>query len=220
VTACSGNGIGGGDWSEDRIVPDTIRAFERGSPVRVRNPASVRPWQHVLDPLAGYLALGSHLAVGGAEFCGPWNFGQDSGNLRTVRDVVEEVSLGIRSTWTPSSILAGATTPGSDPSWFGFLLTVRPEAPFSRDDVVRELESRKIQARMLFAGNLVRQPSIVYLARDRREASGTSPYRAIGDLANTDEVMNRAFWFGVYPGLTPSMLEYVAETIRRFARSR
>ena len=91
ATARSGNVIGGGDWSEDRILPDAIRALEQGAPVRVRNPASVRPWQHVLDPLAGYLALGVRLSAAGAEFCEPWNFGPDSENLRAVHDVVEEV---------------------------------------------------------------------------------------------------------------------------------
>lgn len=91
ATARSGNVIGGGDWSEDRILPDAIRALEQGAPVSVRNPASVRPWQHVLDPLAGYLALGTRLSAAGAEFCEPWNFGPDSDNLRTVHDVVEEV---------------------------------------------------------------------------------------------------------------------------------
>ncbi|MGH9443998.1 MAG: lipopolysaccharide biosynthesis protein RfbH [Thermoanaerobaculia bacterium] len=108
--------------------------------------------------------------------------------------------------------------PQSDPSWFGFLLTVRPESPFTRDEIVQELESKKIQTRMLFAGNLVRQPSVVQLTKDRRSSGGPAPYRVIGDLTNTDAVMNRSFWFGVYPGLTPAMRDFVAEAIRRFVR--
>jgi CDP-6-deoxy-D-xylo-4-hexulose-3-dehydrase len=106
---------------------------------------------------------------------------------------------------------------GSDPSWFGFLLTVRPGAPFSRDDIVAELESKKIQTRMLFAGNLIRQPSLVDLAAERRAAGAPPPYRVVGDLKNTDTVMRDSFWVGVYPGLTPPMKEYVVDVIRRFA---
>lgn len=109
-------------------------------------------------------------------------------------------------------------TAGSDPSWFGFLLTVRETAPFTRDEIVRHLEGRKIQTRMLFAGNLVRQPALLQWAADRRTAEGAAPFRIAGDLANTDTVMERGFWVGVYPGLTAPMREYVAETIRSFVR--
>jgi CDP-4-dehydro-6-deoxyglucose reductase, E1 len=108
-------------------------------------------------------------------------------------------------------------TPGSDPSWFGFLLTVRRGAPFSRDDIVRELEARKIQTRMLFGGNLTRQPALVQLASDRSGAGAPPPWRVIGNLETTDEVMDRSFWIGVYPGLTPPMRDYVVEIIRQFA---
>jgi CDP-4-dehydro-6-deoxyglucose reductase, E1 len=111
-------------------------------------------------------------------------------------------------------------TPGSDPSWFGFLLTVRAGAPFSRDDVVRELESRKIQTRMLFGGNLTRQPALVQLAKDRAAAGRSAPWRSVGDLSVADEVMSRSFWIGVYPGLTPPMRDYVAAAIRGFVEGR
>ncbi len=107
-------------------------------------------------------------------------------------------------------------TEGSDPSWFGFLLTVRPGAPFTRDEIVSELESKKIQTRMLFAGNLIRQPSIVQWAKDRSAAGGALPYRIVGSLSNTDTVMRQSFWIGVYPGMTATMREYVAQTIRAF----
>ena len=92
-------------------------------------------------------------------------------------------------------------TPGSQPSWFGFPLLVRPDAPFSRAEIIRFLEQRKIATRLLFGGNLIRQPAY----RD-------VPYRAVGDLANTDRVMNQLFWIGVYPGITAQMLEYVLES--------
>ena len=103
ATARSGNVIGGGDWSEDRIVPDAMRALERGLPIRVRNPEFVRPWQHVLDPLDGYLVLGARLAAGEPEFCDAWNFGPDRADSRTVRELVEEVLRQWGGgTWVPA----------------------------------------------------------------------------------------------------------------------
>ena len=111
-------------------------------------------------------------------------------------------------------------TPGSDPSWFGFLLTPREGAPFTREEVVRELEDRKVQTRMLFAGNLVRQPALTALAADARERGASAPYRVSGPLDATDTIMTRSFWFGVYPGLAPAAREYVAEVLTRFVRSR
>lgn len=97
-------------------------------------------------------------------------------------------------------------TPGSDPAWFGLPIGVRENAPFSRNELIRELEARKIGTRLLFGGNLLRQP-----------AFENCEYRAIGDLPNTDFVMNQVFWLGVYPGLTPPMLDFVASVIRNFA---
>jgi CDP-6-deoxy-D-xylo-4-hexulose-3-dehydrase len=98
-------------------------------------------------------------------------------------------------------------TPGSEPSWFGFPLAVRPGAPFTRDEVVRFLESRQIGTRLLFAGNLLRQPAY-------REV----PHRVAGSLANTDFVMNHVFWIGLYPGLDDEALRYVVDTLHEVAR--
>lgn len=109
-------------------------------------------------------------------------------------------------------------TRSADPSWFGFLLMVRPDAPFSRDDVVRFLEARKIQTRMLFAGNLTRQPALTELSADLAAHSQPQPYRVVGPLTTTDAVMERGFWFGVYPGLTPDMRAYVVEQLHAFVR--
>jgi CDP-6-deoxy-D-xylo-4-hexulose-3-dehydrase len=92
-------------------------------------------------------------------------------------------------------------TPGSDPSWFGFPLAVRPEGPLTRNAVIEYLDNRKIGTRLLFAGNLVRQPAY----KDVR-------YRVASKLDNTDFVMNQVFWIGVYPGITAEMLDYLAET--------
>jgi len=109
-------------------------------------------------------------------------------------------------------------TEHADPSWFGFLMVVRSGAPFTRESIVAHLESRKIQTRMLFAGNLVRQPALTTLAARSAAEGREPPYRVAGTLGVTDEIMNRGFWIGVYPGLTPPMREFVASEIRDFAR--
>ena len=90
ATARAGNVIGGGDWAQDRLLPDLVRARESGAPVVLRHPDAVRPWQHVLDPLAGYLRLAERLA-GSAEFAGAWNFGPAGERARPVRWVVDRV---------------------------------------------------------------------------------------------------------------------------------
>ena len=95
-------------------------------------------------------------------------------------------------------------TEGSDPSWFGFALTVRKDSPISRNEIVQSLNEMKIGTRLLFGGNLLRQPAF----------AGT-PRRVIGDLVNTDIVMNDTFWIGVWPGLTIPMLDYMIESIHK-----
>jgi CDP-glucose 4,6-dehydratase len=87
----AGNVIGGGDWSADRLVPDAIAAFEKGVPLILRNPAAVRPWQHVLEPVSGYLVLAQALFDKGPAFEGGWNFGPGDDDVRSVRGVVELV---------------------------------------------------------------------------------------------------------------------------------
>ena len=91
ASARSGNVIGGGDWAENRIVPDCMRAFENYEPILIRNPHSIRPWQHVLEPLYGYLKLGECLLAHGKNYQGPWNFGPNNKNKITVKKVVEEI---------------------------------------------------------------------------------------------------------------------------------
>lgn len=87
ASARAGNAIGGGDWAPDRLVPDLLAAFAREEPARLRRPQSVRPWQHVLDPLAGYLALGRRLLLDGEKFAEAWNFGPDDDGLVNVGEV-------------------------------------------------------------------------------------------------------------------------------------
>lgn len=100
-------------------------------------------------------------------------------------------------------------TAKSDPSWFGFALTVRPEAPFERNELILFLNARKIETRLLFGGNLLRQP-----------AYSDIEHRVVGGLENTDVVMNRTFWIGVYPGLSAEMIAYVIESFGEFRRGR
>jgi len=102
-------------------------------------------------------------------------------------------------------------TPGTEPSWFGFLLTLKDDAPFTRDALVRHLEDDGIQTRMLFAGNLLRHPAF-----DELRAAG-SGYRVVGELAQTDRIMNRTLWLGVYPGMTPAMIAQMLGSLHRFA---
>ena len=112
-----------------------------------------------------------------------------------------------RLTSLQDCFLLPQTTPNSTPSWFGFPILVRADAPFSRDQAVQWLEQHKIGTRLLFGGNLVRQPA--YRGRN---------YRTVGDLHNADEIMRRVFWIGVYPGLTQPMLDYVCDTLEQLCK--
>ena len=89
ASARAGNVIGGGDWSEDRLIPDAIRAFEASQPLMIRNPLATRPWQHVLEPLSGYLILAQALYGRGSVFASAWNFGPNDNDNRTVQEVAE-----------------------------------------------------------------------------------------------------------------------------------
>jgi CDP-glucose 4,6-dehydratase len=91
ATARAGNVIGGGDWSEDRIIPDLARAQAKGQDLIVRSPDATRPWQHVLEPLAGYLQLGQKLLEDNKKYEGPWNFGPDSSGALSVSDLLNRM---------------------------------------------------------------------------------------------------------------------------------
>jgi CDP-6-deoxy-D-xylo-4-hexulose-3-dehydrase len=118
-------------------------------------------------------------------------------NFSTLKQALESLS---------SHYLLPKATPASDPSWFGFPIGVKPESGLTRDRVVRFLESRKVGTRLLFAGNLVRQPAY----RDIEK-------RVIGNLQNADYVMNNVFWIGVYPGIGQDALKHVSECLHGVA---
>jgi len=105
-------------------------------------------------------------------------------------------------------VILPKATSRADPSWFGFAILVREDAPFNRSDLVEHLENHKIATRMLFGGNLLKQPAYEGIR-----------YRLGGSLENTDKVMDNLFWVGVYPGLTPEMLDYVIAMFDKFFRS-
>ena len=101
ATARAGNVIGGGDWAADRLVPDILNAFERNSVVQIRNPHATRPWQHVLEPLSGYLTLAEHLFFQSSTYSEGWNFGPHEEDARPVQWIVEQlaISWGNEATW-------------------------------------------------------------------------------------------------------------------------
>jgi len=109
ATARAGNIIGGGDWAAERLVPDCVRAILRKQAVRIRNPHAVRPWQHVLEPLSGYLLLARRLCESGPAFGGPWNFGPGEADARTVEYVVQHLC----SAWGEGA--CSAADPGPHP---------------------------------------------------------------------------------------------------------
>jgi CDP-6-deoxy-D-xylo-4-hexulose-3-dehydrase len=117
-------------------------------------------------------------------------------NWRTLRDLLEPYE---------DYLVLPEATPETDPSWFGFLLTVAAGAPFTRDEIIRHLEDRRVVTRLLFGGNLTRQP-----------AYKDVEYRVVGDLRNADLIMNNSFWVGVYPGLTDAMIDYMIDSFRSF----
>jgi CDP-glucose 4,6-dehydratase len=89
----AGNVIGGGDWSLNRIIPDCVRSLLSGQSIKVRSPQSVRPWQHVLEPLSGYLKIGAYLYEGKTQYAQGWNFGPESDSVTTVQQLVEKIVM-------------------------------------------------------------------------------------------------------------------------------
>lgn len=122
-------------------------------------------------------------------------------NWNYLREKLESVS---------DKLILPEKTKDSNPSWFGFLMTVKEEAGFTRGEITQHLENNNIQTRNLFSGNYIKHPCFDEM---RREKKG---YRVIGSLENTERIMNQSFWIGVYPGMNQEKLDYMVETIRKF----
>ena len=105
------------------------------------------------------------------------------------------------------------TQPNSDPSWFGFMITLNDSANFTRNELVEYLESNKIQTRNLFAGNMIKHPMFDNMVLDK-------DYRIIGDLKVTDKIMNDSFWIGLYPGMGEEAIDYMIKKIKEFLKKR
>ncbi len=162
ASARAGNVVGGGDWAEDRLVPDSIRALTVGKPIPVRNPAFTRPWQHVLEPLGGYLLLGAKLeearakkdAAEIARYAQAFNFGPNPDANRSVRDLVEEVLKHWPGTWEQThqekhlkeapllslAIDKARETLGWQPRW-DFAETIRETVAWYREDFEKGTKS-------------------------------------------------------------------------------
>jgi CDP-glucose 4,6-dehydratase len=130
ATARAGNVIGGGDWSADRLIADIVRAFVSGETLQIRNPDAIRPWQHVLEPLRGYLTLAQKLVEQGTEFSGAWNFGPNPGEEKPVKWIVERLA----SRWQELG--------GGSPHW-----QVDP-GPHPHEAHMLKLDSSKTAARL------------------------------------------------------------------------
>lgn len=113
----------------------------------------------------------------------------------------------------PSSFVWDASGCRADPSWFGFMIRVKPSAPFTHTQLARHLDAHKIGNRMFFGGNLLRQPAFIQLRKDRPQA-----FRVVGEMVGADAIMNQALFLGTYPGLSESMLDYEIDTIRSFTQ--
>ena len=139
ASARAGNVIGGGDWAKDRLVPDFLRSVDAGIALSVRSPRAVRPWQHVLEPLAGYLMLAERLATEGGEFADAWNFGPESSDTLTVEGIVTRLAAAI---------------PGT--KW----IAEPPEAGEAHEANILRLDSSKAKAKLGWAPRLSIQEAV------------------------------------------------------------
>lgn len=123
-------------------------------------------------------------------------------NWKRLRNALDDLS---------DRIILPEPAENSDPSWFGFLISIRPESGLKRQDVVEYIESHNIQTRLLFSGNIIKQPCF-------DDIRNTDAYRVSGELTNTDFIMENTFWVGVYPAMTDQMIDYMAQVIREAVR--
>ena len=157
ASARAGNVIGGGDWAEDRLVPDSIRAFLRGETVPIRSPQSTRPWQHVLEPLHGYVLLAEQLYEGDADAAGAWNFGPDARDERPVEWIVDRLA----DAW------------GENAGWRQDGGIHPPEATYLK------LDSSKARRRLGWLPVLPLEEALVWVVEWHRAAERSEPMRHV-----------------------------------------
>jgi CDP-glucose 4,6-dehydratase len=170
ASARAGNVIGGGDWGEDRLVPDIMRAALAGEPVRVRNPSSIRPWQHVLNPLSGYLVLAQALC-GGPEFAEGWNFGPTDEDARPVGWIVERIAA----------------------RWPEQLQSIQDDGPHPHEARYLKLDSSKARAQLGWRPGLALEATLESIVDWYREL------RADGDMRAMTLGQIEAFQYAVAP---------------------
>jgi len=154
ASARAGNVIGGGDWAIDRLVPDLLRAFDRGEPAIVRRPHAVRPWQHVLEPLAGYLALAERLHAQPGQYAGAWNFGPRPDDMRAVDEIAAALTTALG---------AGAS----------FTVQAEPDAPHEAGLLL--LDASKARGELGWESLLKLEEALVWIAKwHRARQSGES----------------------------------------------
>jgi CDP-glucose 4,6-dehydratase len=158
ASARAGNVIGGGDWAVDRLVPDLLRAFERGAPAIVRRPRAVRPWQHVLEPLAGYLALAERLHRSPEHYSGAWNFGPRADDMRAVDEIAAALT---------SALGDGAS------------FTVQAEASAPHEAGLLLLDASKSRRELGWGSRLELEEALVWIAQWHRARQAGASVRQI-----------------------------------------
>ena len=141
-----------------------------------------------------------------------WNFLRRE--LSDLEDVLDFMLPTHAKAWSPDGFVWQEGALPVEPSWFGFMMLVKKNVKFTRTDLARALDAAKIGNRMLFGGNLVRQPAFVQLREDTQGRG----FRTVGDLAGADRIMNEAIFTGTYPGLDQDRLAYIAQVIRKVAK--
>ena len=174
ATVRAGNVIGGGDWAADRLVPDAMRALVQGEPIRVRNPLAVRPWEHVLEPLGGYLRLAERL-TGSRAFAGAWNFGPRDGDA---------VSVG-----TLADLIVG--------HWEGAHWESKPETGAPHEAGLLRLDWSKARTRLGWHPGLTLKEAVELTVAWYRAAAGPSSERAMYDLGVEQIRLYRQRWQAV-----------------------
>ena len=148
------------------------------------------------------------------------NWEQLRGELAHLDEYFEFMLPTHAISWSESGFKWNPGKPKVDPSWFGFMLLVKQNAPFGRTELARELDQHKIGNRMLFGGNLTKQPVFVQMKQQHQSSGGSAPFRVISELSGADALMNRGIFVGVYPGLTSEKIEYMASRIDGFCRAK